>query len=99
MRDIDQIIQSIMNKCPAMKVRQLIVSHPGADDDGLWFFKWPGSEFEVQIESPQGMCPFLIETDEDVARFATKSVDETVEILTKLLHLEPPGAVPTDLNL
>ena len=70
-----------------MKIRQLEVSHPGADDDGLWFFTWPGSNFEVQIESPNGMCPFLIETDESDARFTSSSVEETVKMLVKLLHL------------
>jgi len=90
MRDIDQIMQSIMSICPTLKVRQLRVSHPGADDDGLWFFEWLGSEFEVQIESSKGMCPFLVETDECDARMTTKSIGETVEVLTKLLHLEPP---------
>jgi len=92
MRDIDQIIQSIKNICPTVNVRQLIVSHPGADDDGLWFFKRPGSEFEVQIESSMGVCPFLIETDESDARLTAKSIDETVEIVAKLLHLEAGGA-------
>jgi hypothetical protein len=92
MRDIDQISQSIMNICPTVKVRQLRVSHPGTDDDGLWFFKRPGSESEVQIESSKGLCPFLIETDESDACFTTKSIEETVEVLTKLLHLEPAGA-------
>jgi len=89
MRDVDQIIESIMKIYPAVKVRQLKVSHPGADDDGIWFFEQPGSEFEVQIESPGGMCPFLIETDQSDARVTTNSVEETLETLTKLLHLEP----------
>lgn len=92
MRDIDQIVKSIMETCPAANVRQLRVSHPGADDDGLWFFRQPGSEFEVQIESSDGMCPFLIETDENDARLNAKSIDETVEILAKLLHLGSMGA-------
>jgi hypothetical protein len=47
MRDIDQIIQLMMNRFPAAKIQQLKVLHPGADDDGLWFFKQPASEFEV----------------------------------------------------
>ena len=89
MRDIDQIIQSVMGLCPAVKVRQLTVLHPSADDDGLWFFEWPGSKFEVQIESSEGMCPFLVETDENDARVTAESVDETGEILSKLLHLGP----------
>jgi hypothetical protein len=89
MRDVDHIIQSTTRIYPAVKVRQLKVSHPRADDDGLWFFEQPGSALEVQIESPKGMCPFLIETNQSDARVTTNSVEETVETLTKLLHLEP----------
>ena len=33
---------------PTVRVRQLEVSHPRADDDGLWFFQSPDSEAEVQ---------------------------------------------------
>ena len=50
--------------------------------------KQPASKFAVQVESPQGMCPFLVETDETDARFTTSSIDETVATLTRLLHLE-----------
>ena len=89
MRDIDQIIQSMMKICPTVKVRQLEVSHPGADDDGIWFFKQSGSEFEIQLESPKGMCPFLVETDENDVRLTAHSIDEVVRTLVKLLHLEP----------
>ena len=88
MRDIDQIVQSIMKLCPTVKVRQLEASHPGADDDGIWFFVQSGSEFEVQLESPNGMCPFLVETDENDARLTTSSTEETVSILVQLLHVE-----------
>ena len=87
MRDVDQIIQSLRNVNPIVKIEQLKVSHPG-DDDGIWFFEQPGSEFEVQIESHTGMCPFLIETDESNARYTANTVEETIEILVKLLHLE-----------
>jgi hypothetical protein len=88
MRDVDQIIQRIKNICPDADIQQLQVLHPGNDDDGIWFFTQPGSEFEVQIESGNGMCPFLIETDENASRLYAHSVEETVGILTKLLHLE-----------
>ena len=87
MRDVDEIIRLIKNICPAIEVQQLQVSHPGADDDGIWFFEQPGSEFEVQIESSEGMCPFVVETDENDVRITTTSIDETVEIVTRLLHL------------
>lgn len=87
MRDVEQIIGRIREKCPAVKVRQLMVLHAGADDDGLWFFRQPESPFEVQIESTNGTCPFLIETDETDARITTDSIEETVQTLSVLLHL------------
>jgi hypothetical protein len=94
MRDIEHIIQAITAACPSVTVRQLEVLHPGADDDGLWFFKGPGSKFEVQIESPNGMCPLLIESDEGDFRFNSNSVQGAVETLLKLLHLEAPSGRP-----
>ena len=84
MRDIDRIIQSIMKICPTVKVRQLEVSHPGGDDDGIWFFEQSGSEFEVQLESPEGMYPFLVETDENDARLIANSTEEAVQTLVNL---------------
>jgi hypothetical protein len=87
MRDIEQIIESIKKISPAVRVRQLEVLHPGADDDGLWFFSKAGDDIEVQIESSSGMCPFLIETDENASRTTTSSVDETIETLSSWLHL------------
>jgi hypothetical protein len=92
MCDTEQVI-TITSVWPTLTVRQLEVSHPGADDDGLWFLGWPGSNFEAQIESLDGMCPFLIETDERDARFTTSSIEDIVETLVKLLHLWKPGAV------
>jgi len=86
MRDIDQIIKAVQQISPAVKVQQLKVSNPG-DDDGIWFFEQPGSEHEVQIESSDGMCPFLVETDESEARFTTDSIEETTQIVAQLLHL------------
>ena len=75
MRDVDQIIQSIVAKYPAVNLQRLQLRHPGADDDGLWFFNWPGSVFEVQIESSTGMSPFLIETMENDTRIIATSVE------------------------
>lgn len=87
MRDVDRIIELIHTMYPQVRVEQLKVSHPGSDDDGLWFFDQPESPFQVQIESSTGMCPFLIETDENDARLTTSSVEETVRTLCGLLHL------------
>jgi hypothetical protein len=87
MRDVDRVIELLRRTYPGVRVRQLEVSHPGTDDDGLWFFEQTESEFEVQIESSNGMCPFLIETEENDARLTTDSIEETVETLGRLLHL------------
>jgi hypothetical protein len=87
MRDIDQVILKIRNVSPTTKVRQVAVSHPGVDDNGIWFFEHPSRKFEVQLESSTGMCPFLIETSENDRRINTTSVEETVAALMKLLHM------------
>ena len=87
MRDVDKIVELIRSVHPALVVEQLKVSHPGADDDGLWFFGQPDSPFQVQIESSNGACPFLVETDETNTRFTTNSVEETAQTLLALLHL------------
>jgi hypothetical protein len=87
MRDIEQIIKRITAEHPGVRVRQLPVAHPGADDDGLWFFKLPAGEFEVQLESPDGMCPFLIETDQSDQRTTATSVDTALDHVRRLLHL------------
>ena len=63
MRDIDAIIEALIQAHPELSVERLKVLHPGADDDGLWFFTHPSSPHEVQLESPHGMCPFIFETD------------------------------------
>jgi hypothetical protein len=87
MRDVELIIESIRRLCLEVTVTQLQVLHPGADDDGIWFFNGPVSPFEVQIESTHGICPFLIETDESNDRYMAKSVEEVVRILSVLLRL------------
>ena len=88
MRDVEEIIRLINDAAPSVVVRQLQVRNPGEDDDGLWFLTRPGCEFEVQIESSTGMCPFLIETDENDVRYKTDSVEDTVRRIANLLHLE-----------
>jgi hypothetical protein len=60
-----------------VRVRQLEASHPGADDDGLWFFQEPDSKLEVQIDRPTGMCPFLVEPNESETRL-TVTTDSLV---------------------
>jgi len=94
MRDVEQIIEQVRELCPTVEVRQLKVLHPGADDDGLWYFSQPKSAFEVQIESSDGMCPFLVETDETPDKVMANSIRDTVQTLAKLLHLDEANCGP-----
>ncbi len=81
MRDIDEIIKALTQSHPGLSVEQLKVRHPGADDDGLWFFTHTSSPHQVQLESPHGMCPFLFESDAN----ATRATADTVAIAIGLV--------------
>ena len=83
-RDIDQIIERLKIDIPGVLIDQLKVSHPRADDDGLWFVKIPGRNGEVQIESSFGVCPFVIESDFNNERLDGRTIDEVVKIVTGL---------------
>jgi hypothetical protein len=85
MRDIDQIIMGIKQQLPEVQWEQLQVLHPGVDDDGLWFFWIPNRnrKWELQIESPYGACPFIIESFETETRGDT--VPETISLIVDLL--------------
>jgi hypothetical protein len=87
MRDIDTIIERMRTEHPGTDVRQLKVKFPGADDDGLWFFRHPTTSVEVQIESSSGMCPFLIETDGSDDRKEVHSVEAVLDTLKTWLRL------------
>ena len=89
MRDIDAIIENLTRQFPDLSVEQLRVIHPGADDDGLWFFRHPTSPHEVQLESSLGECPFLFETDASSQRTMVSSVPEAVDIVAVGLGLSP----------
>ena len=78
-RDIDHIIERLTIELPGVEVAQLQVTHPGADDDGIWFIKIPGRGGEVQIESSHGSCPFVIESDLCDDRIYGRSIDEVVQ--------------------
>jgi hypothetical protein len=85
-RDIDKLIDELQRAYPGVTVEQLRVTHPGADDDGLWFFRHEGSRNEVQVESSTGALPFLIEVDHHPPR-KTQSVGEAVSVVAAGLGL------------
>jgi len=87
MRDIDQIESTLVELYPALKVSQLKVVHPGADDDGVWFFTHPASRSEVQLEATTGNCPFVLESDSDNQRLVLTTVEAVVEGVAAKLGL------------
>jgi len=92
MRDIDNIIALLAQQLPSIQSEQLKVAHPGADDDGLWFFRERSSSFEVQLESSSGNCPFLFETTEHPRSLTANSVAEAVQFVVSGLGLRNPVA-------
>ena len=89
MRDIDAIAQALIQAHPSLSVTQLQVSHPGADDDGLWFFKHPSSPIEVQLESSSGYCPFLVESDARSETLTASTVEDAIALVASGLGLRP----------
>ena len=77
-RDIDDIIAVLTAKHPRLSVHQLKVKNRG-DDDGLWFFTHPDSQFEAQLESSYGSFPFLVETDRHGERANASTIPEAVK--------------------
>ena len=86
-KGIDLIIEKVKERLPDADFYQLTVINPN-DDDGIWWFYLPELEPEVHVESSYGMCPFIIETDEQWGRDAveTDTVDETVKFIVEYLE-------------
>ena len=89
--DVQEVIRLVRQTYPNIKWTRLWVSHPGADDDGLWFFWLPNEAGEVQIESSFGVCPFIVETDKHNECFTGNSVPEVAETVIDWLAL--PGGL------
>jgi len=79
-RDIDEVIQEVRRRLPGVKCEQLKTKHP-LDDRGLWFFDLPETKRTVQVQSWNGMCPFLIEGDDASHRGESDDIRETVEFV------------------
>ncbi len=86
-RDIDLIVEQLTANIPGIHIEQLKVRHPGADDDGLWFINIRGQTGEVQRESSNGMCPFLVESDFSNERSYGDTVDDVVATVKRLYAL------------
>ena len=86
-RDIDTITALLRTVHPRTRVQQLTVSHPGTDDDGIWFFSHHDVPFEVQLESSAGTFPFLVESDRNAERAIVHEPVEASRLIAALLGL------------
>ncbi|REK24939.1 MAG: hypothetical protein DWQ42_12675 [Planctomycetota bacterium] len=91
-RDIDRIIEQVESRLPNVLVRKHTVRHPGVDDDGIWWFSLPNIEKDIQIESSNGTCPFIVEHDDmnssaeaEVANTVDEAVEKIAAYLTTLV--------------
>ena len=84
--DIDSVIAKLQRAFPKIAVEQLRVPHP-ADDAGIWFFTYPGVDDEVQLESPDGQAPFLVESNRAPVTDAM-TPDEAVALVIARLGLD-----------
>jgi hypothetical protein len=84
------IIRGVEAEIPDVTWEELAVTWP-ADDDGLWFFRVPGGSYEAQIESSEGVCPFLIETDRHNDRHFGDTVDDVVDTIVCWLRAQVSG--------
>ena len=83
-RDIEAVIAIVRQAHPTVQVSQLRVLHPGADDDGIWFFTVPGGGYEIQIESFSGNAPFLAE-DHFGERYDNLSLQDAAAVAVRWL--------------
>ena len=92
MLDIAKIVRRMHAISSSFKGEPLRVTLPGADDQTVWKFNQPPSALVIQLESPDGMCPFLIESGPNNPRFVGSSVPEVIDILCQLLPLRSSSA-------
>jgi hypothetical protein len=95
MRDVERIIAEVQRLMPDVQWRQLQVTHPGVDDDGLWFFRLPFGTNEVQIESTNGTCPFLVEHGASNERYMGDTIDRVVAKVVEWLRI----GIPQDIEV
>jgi len=91
-RDIDRVIDEVKTRLPGVEADQLAPTHPGAEEDGLWFFRMPGTEHEIAIESASGDCPFTLEHDDmrsSAEAETVASADETAKKVVAYLSARP----------
>lgn len=84
-RDINEITAAVRERLPDVQVYQLKVIHP-ADDDGVWWFSLPGIDADVQLDSTDGLCPFLVDYSDREHPAAAETVDSIEEVTRRIVE-------------
>jgi hypothetical protein len=90
--EVDKILELVRRAYPDVSCDQLQVARPGVDDDGLWSFTRPGVSNEVQIESSEGRCPFLLEHDASDERRTGMTPEDVADAIREWLAGSTTGA-------
>jgi hypothetical protein len=85
MHDIERIIELVRARLPDIDVEQLQVKFP-ADDDGVWWFKLPGVQADVQLDSSSGQCPFLVDTSDSKSPMEAVTLDSVDDIAERIVR-------------
>lgn len=86
-RDIDRVIDIVKHHLPEIAVFQHQDVWP-ADDEGLWFFQLPDNVNDIQLESYNGMCPFIVEHNgmESSDAWSANRVEEAARMVIDYLR-------------
>jgi len=91
-RDIEAIIRQLELAHPEICAEPLTVTHPGADDDGIWFFRLPANRAEVQLETSSGNVPLSVESTGYTDRRVADTVQQAVALVAVGFGLTGPAA-------
>lgn len=84
MRDIDQVASALRRRFSELLVEQ----RPGAYaaiDESIWFINLPPTSIEIQLESPTGNCPFLVESNLNPERLSAATIGEAINMVSSML--------------
>lgn len=85
MRDIAKIIRRTHAKNASIEVEIVRVPQAGQAHRVSWRFTQPPDTRVVHVTSPDGMCPFLLESSRGDSRLVGTSIPEVVDIICSML--------------
>ncbi|MFC1587805.1 hypothetical protein ACFL54_05815 [Planctomycetota bacterium] len=87
--DIGDVISKIQEEQPAIICEHRNIKQSGYDDDNIWTFRLPGQKDMVQIESPNGNPPFVVDSEKYSRQVICHTVDGTVSTIIRWLRTTP----------